>query len=80
MSVHVLIVLDLLLALMVGLDLVQTLRTGRAHGRGGIITRKGRPQKFWRYVYASCAVLTLCGVALVWILLSPESFASAGTR
>ena len=80
MSVRALIVLDLLLALMVGLDLVRTLRTGRARGRGGTITRQHRPEKFWRYVYASWAMLGVCAVALVWMLVSPESFASAGAR
>jgi len=68
---------DLLLAACVGFDLVQTLRTGRARGRWGTITRKHRPDRFWRYVYGDYVVLGMCAAALVWIIVSPESFAGA---
>jgi hypothetical protein len=78
MTVRHLIVLVLLLSVLVGLDLFRTLRTGRARGRVSNITRKGRPEKYWRYVYASCAVLVLCAVALLWMIISPETFSLPG--
>jgi hypothetical protein len=68
------ILLVLLLSAAVSADLVHTLRTGRARGRGGTITRQKRPEKFWRYVYANCAVLVFCAVVLLWVIISPESF------
>jgi hypothetical protein len=71
---QLIILLDLLLSAAVSADLVRTLRTGRARGRGGIITRQKRPEKYWRYVYASGAVLVLCAVVLLWVIVSPESF------
>jgi hypothetical protein len=54
--------------------IVRTLRTGRARGRGGTITRQKRPERYWRYVYGSCAVLLFCAVVLLWAIVSPESF------
>jgi hypothetical protein len=68
------ILLDLLLSALVGIDLVRTLRTGRARGRGSIITRQKRPERYWRYVYSSCFILVLCAVVLLWAIISPESF------
>ena len=68
------VLLDLLLSALVAADLARTLRTGRARGRGGIITRQKRPEKYWRYVYASCVVLVVCAVVLVWAIVSPDSF------
>jgi Mn2+/Fe2+ NRAMP family transporter len=69
-----LILLVLLLSAGIGADLVLTLRTGRARGRGGTITRQKRPEKYWRYVYADCAALVICAAILLWILIWPESF------
>ena len=74
MSVRALIFLALLLAIMVGLDLFRTLRTGRARARSATITRAHQPERYWRYVYASCALLALCGSALVWMLVASKSF------
>jgi hypothetical protein len=74
MSVRALILLDVLLVVLVGLDLYRTLSTGRAGRRSSPITRQHQPDKFWRYIYASCAVLALCGVALLWMGLSPGAF------
>ena len=70
---QLLLLIDISLALFVGADLARALRTGRARGRGGFITRKGRPQKFWRHVYASYAVLAFCAALFLWILIAPES-------
>ena len=65
--------MDVGLACFVGLDLARTLRTGRARGRGGTITRAKRPQRFWRYVYASWVVLAACAGLFLWILIAPET-------
>ena len=70
---HILLLLDVALAAFVSVDLMRTLRTGRARGRGGIITRKGRPQKYWRYVYASYVVLAACAGLFLWIVIAPQS-------
>jgi hypothetical protein len=64
----------LLIAALVGADLVRALRTGRAHVRAGTITKAKRPQRYWRYVYASCACLVLCAAALLWVMISPATF------
>jgi hypothetical protein len=74
MSVRQLIFLVLLVIVLVGLDLYRTLRTGRAGARSATITRAHQPEKFRRYVYASCALLIMCAVALVWMLFSPGAF------
>jgi ABC-type Fe3+ transport system permease subunit len=74
MSIRHLIFLVLLVIVLVGLDLYRTLSTGRARGRNGTITRKGQPDRYRRYVYASCALLALCAVALVWMLFRPGVF------
>ena len=70
---YVTVVVVLSLAALVAADLVRTLKTGRARGRGGIITRKGRPQKYWRYVYASYVMLAVCAGLLLWVLIAPET-------
>ena len=65
--------LDAVLMAAVGLDLIRTLRTGRARGKGGTITRERRPERFRRYVYGDWAVLGLCVVGFFWALIWPES-------
>ena len=69
----ILILLALVLAAFVGFDLARTLRTGRARGRFGTITRK-QPARFRRYVYADWFVLVCCAGAILWALISPEIF------
>jgi len=68
------LVLALGLGGLVGADLVRTLRTGRAHGKDGIITRAGQPRRFWRYVYGDYFVLALSALLLLWMLISPRAF------
>lgn len=71
---HVIILLVITVALIQGIDLATTLRTGRAHGRWhGTMTREKQPRRFWRYVYSAWAVLILCAAVTVWALISPES-------
>lgn len=65
--------LDAVVMAAVGLDLLRTLRTGRAWGKGGTITRERRPERFRRYVYGDWAVLGLCAIGFLWALISPES-------
>lgn len=69
-----LLLIDVALAAFVSVDLIRALRTGRARGRGGTITRRGRPEKFWRHIYASYAVLAACAGILLWILIAPQTF------
>jgi hypothetical protein len=61
----------LLIALLIGVDLVRTLQTGRARGRTGTMTKARQPERYWRYVYTSCGFLALCAAALLWVLISP---------
>jgi hypothetical protein len=63
----------LLVAAYAGFDLIRTLRTGRARGWMGTITRERQPKRFWRYVYSSWAVLAFFVAAIVWATLWPDS-------
>ncbi len=63
-----------LVAMLVGVDLMRTLQTGRARGRTGTITKGHQSERYWRYVYMSCGFLALCAAALLWIMISPETF------
>jgi hypothetical protein len=70
-----LLLMIVLLAAFDTLDLVRTLRTGRANTRrNGTATREHRPAIFWKYVYEGYALLGLCGVAFISILLWPDYF------
>ena len=60
---HTLLFLGLIA--LIGFDLYQTLKTGRAHGRDGTITRKRRPDAFRRYVIGDWVVLAFALSALV---------------
>ena len=71
---HFILLLALVAAAVNVVDLTVALRTGRARGRFGTITREGQPRKFWRYVYAGYAVLAGCSVTILWALISPGSF------
>jgi len=64
---------DAALAVLVAADLAWTLRSGRARGRFGTITRRGQPKRFWRYVYSSYVVLAFCAVVFLWVLIAPQS-------
>ena len=72
-KLHVLLAMDVALAALVGADLRKTLRTGRARGRFGTITREKRPEKFWRYVYASYVLLAACAGVFLWIVIAPQT-------
>jgi len=67
------ILIALVLAAFVGFDLIRTIRTGRAHARLGIITRK-QSGRFQRYVYANWMVLAFCLALILWALTWPETF------
>ncbi|HKF73483.1 MAG TPA: hypothetical protein VKB68_17140 [Stellaceae bacterium] len=64
---------DAALAVLVAADLAWTLRSGRARGRFGTITRRGQPKRFWRYVYSSYVVLAFCAAVFLWVLIAPQS-------
>jgi hypothetical protein len=70
---QVLLLMNTAAAALVGLDLRKTLRTGRARGRLGTITRAKRPERYWRYVYASYAVLAASAGLFLWILIAPQT-------
>lgn len=74
MSAGGFLILDATLTAFVSFDLVRALRTGRARGRGGTVTRKGQPQRFRRYVYADFVVLAFGVIGFIWALASPASF------
>ena len=71
---QLIVLLNLGLGAVVAADLVRALRTGRARGRSGFITKQKRPELYWRHVYGSCAVLVFCAVVLLWAIISPGSF------
>jgi hypothetical protein len=71
---NVIILLAVVLAVLEATDLTIALRTGRARGRGGIMTREKRPGKFWRYICGGSAVLLACVGVILWALISPSSF------
>jgi len=56
---HAVILLFLGLAAMQGALLAIALRTGRARGRYGTISREAQPRRFWRYVYYAYGVLRI---------------------
>jgi hypothetical protein len=53
---------------------VRTLKTGRAAGRFGTVTRAHQPARYWRYVYAGYGVLAICLGLFCWVVLSPGTF------
>jgi hypothetical protein len=67
--------LALTLAALVVIDLIKTLRTGRARSMWtGTFSRGLEPQRFRRYVYGSYAVLMFCAGLVLWALIWPETF------
>ena len=67
---YITILLALALGVFVSIDLARTLRTGRARGRYGTITRAKRLEALWRY----WAVLALCIAGVIWMRILPGSF------
>lgn len=62
------LLLYLLFTALVAYDLAKTLRTGKARGRGGTITRSGRPALFKRYVIGDAVVLVFSiAVIVAWL-------------
>ena len=50
-------------------DLKTVLRTGKARGRFGTVTRRGRPTLFRNYIIGDCIVLAGCAGVLLWWLV-----------
>ena len=69
-----LLAIDGLLAAYIVFDLRRVLTTGRARGRFGTVTREHQPQRYWRYVYSSWGMLTLCAALFVAVILWPDFF------
>jgi hypothetical protein len=68
------VVLALIAAAFLLVDLAIALRTGRARGLSGTITREREPDKFKRHIYINCAALALCAVMILWAVFSPFAF------
>jgi len=67
--------LALALAALVVIDLIKTLRTGRARSMWtDTFSREVEPQRFRRYVYGSYVVLVFCAGLILWALIWPETF------
>ena len=67
------IVLALIAAVFLLVDLGIALRTGRARGLSGTITREREPDRFKRHIYINYVALALCAVMILWAVLSPYS-------
>jgi len=78
-KLHVLLLMDVALAALVSVDLARTLRTGRARSRLGTITREMRPERFWRYIYASHVVLAACAGLFLRIVIAPQTLCGDGS-
>jgi len=64
------ILLTVALAALTVLDLAITFRTGRARDMwGNVSTEANRPDRYWRHVYRSCALLILCVAFVLWELI-----------
>ena len=62
--------LALLLGAWVAIDLLRAIATGRIRGRGGAVTRKGRPEKFRNHLIGDALVLAFCIGVLMWWLFN----------
>ena len=70
-----LLMMIVLVAALCTLDLVNTLRTGRAYTwMNGTATREHRPTVFWKYIYEGYAFLALCVIGFFSVLLWPDFF------
>jgi hypothetical protein len=72
---QLLILIALVVAAIVGFDLVRTIRTGRGlpNRITTTVTRK-QPQRFRRYLYGDWIVLAFCAALILWALIRPETF------
>jgi len=71
---HEIILLVLSLATLVGLNQIRMMRSDTVHDRLGTFTREGQPRRWKRYIYGNWIVLALCVAAILWALISPETF------
>ena len=66
--------MDAIVALVIALDLVRVLKSGRARiWLGGTVTREHQPKPYWRYVHVGYGMLVFCGAVLVWAVVWPDS-------
>jgi hypothetical protein len=82
-NVPVTLVLAAALMVYLTLDTAVILQTGKTPGlfykflryrqRYGPITRKGRPRRYWSYIFGNVIVLALCIAYVAWALFSPET-------
>jgi hypothetical protein len=71
---NLILLLVVVLAAWTAFDLRHALTTGRARSRTGRVTREHQPGRYWRYVYADCAVLAFCAAIFVAVISWPDFF------
>jgi hypothetical protein len=67
------LLIDCSMAICVTLDLLWTVKTGRARTWAGAATREDQSHRYWRHVYENYAMLALFGVAFVGATLFAQS-------
>ena len=70
------LLIDCCIATYVSVDLLRTIRTGRARTWNGAATREHQSARYWRYVHENCAMLAVCVAGFVGALLIPDSLGS----
>jgi hypothetical protein len=70
------LLIDCSMAICVTLDLVSTIRTGRARTWAGAATREHQSDRYWRHIYENYAMLALFSVAFVGATLFAQSLQS----
>ena len=64
------------MAICVTLDLLWTIRTGRARTWNGAATREQQSDRYWRHVYENYAILAAFGAAFLGALLLAQPLQS----
>jgi hypothetical protein len=67
------LLIDCSMAICVTLDLLWTIRTGRARTWAGAATREQQSKRYWRHIYENYAILALFGAAFLGALLFAQS-------
>jgi hypothetical protein len=63
-----LLILALGLCALISYDLTNTIRSGKARGRTGIVERATRPDAFRRYIVGEAIGLALCVAIALWAI------------
>jgi hypothetical protein len=68
------ILLVLIASIVIVVDLLVALRTGRARGPSATVTRQHHPEAFKRHVRNDCVAMALGAFMILWALFSPFAF------